>query len=211
MIIPFKHRVQELVALLITAFLKFILMDWMNQKLIYISLAIIFWCSYLIYRKNTTKGIFAYWGFNRENALNTFKFLLPFALLALPIFLIVGCYTKQAIFSWHILPILLIYPIWGTIQQFLIMSLFAGNLNDQEKMQIPNYAIILLTALLFGLIHLPYLLLAIGTFLLALIYTYTFLKYRNLWWLGIFHGCIGAFFYYWVLGRDTFLEVFKAI
>lgn len=90
------------------------------------------------------------------------------------------------------------------------MSLYAGNLADMDT-KISKLFIIISTALLFGLIHYPFTLLMIGTFFLALFYTYTFLRFRNLYVLGFFHGWLGAFFYYLVLGRDTYLEVFEVL
>jgi uncharacterized protein len=37
------------------------------------------------------------------------------------------------------------------------------------------------------------------------------LKERNIYVLGLFHGWLGGFFYYMVLGRDPFLEVFGKV
>ena len=48
----------------------------------------------------------------------------------------------------------------------------------------------------------------IGTFLLALFYGMVYLKTRNVWVMGILHGWLGALFFYTVVGRDPFAEVF---
>ena len=50
-----------------------------------------------------------------------------------------------------------------------------------------------------------------GTFILALLYTIVYLRERNLFALGLFHGWLGALFYYTVVGRDPFMEVFGQI
>ena len=49
----------------------------------------------------------------------------------------------------------------------------------------------------------------IGTFILALLYTTVYLRERNLFALGLFHGWLGALFYYTVVGRDPYMEVFR--
>jgi len=38
-----------------------------------------------------------------------------------------------------------------------------------------------------------------------------FLKYRNLWALGLFHGWLAAVFYFLALGRDPWLELIGTI
>ena len=119
-----------------------------------------------------------------------------------------GFYYETMIISWHIIPILIIYPIWGIIQQYLVVGLVAGNLNDQQKLNIPKIGIIIITSILFSIVHYPSTMLIIGTFLLAIIYTIEYLKERNLWVLGIYHGWLGCFYYYLVLNRDPFIEVF---
>lgn len=48
----------------------------------------------------------------------------------------------------------------------------------------------------------------LGTFLLALFYGYVYLRVRNVFMLGLFHGWLGGLFFYTVVGRDPFLEVF---
>jgi membrane protease YdiL (CAAX protease family) len=84
----------------------------------------------------------------------------------------------------------------------------AGNLKDMQRGRFSNAVIIFLTALLFGLLHYPFYWLVLGTFILALFYGYVYLKARNVYVLGIFHGWLGALFFYTVVGRDPFQEVF---
>ena len=71
--------------------------------------------------------------------------------------------------------------------------------------------LIVVTAALFAAIHLPFPILSAGTFLLALFYTWAFLKWRNIWALGLYHGLMGACFFYWVLERDGIQEVLNSI
>lgn len=81
-------------------------------------------------------------------------------------------------------------------------------MKDLKKNKWPDVVIITLTAVLFGLLHYPYYWLMAGTFVLALFYGHVYLKARNVYVLGIFHGWLGALFFYTVVGRDPFEEVF---
>jgi uncharacterized protein len=61
---------------------------------------------------------------------------------------------------------------------------------------------------MFGFMHYPDRWLMAGTFVLALLYCLIYLRERNLFALGLFHGWLGAVFYYTVVGRDPFMEIF---
>jgi len=124
---------------------------------------------------------------------------------------VTGYFLGTLNLTWHILPILVLYPVWGIIQQFLVIGLVAGNLQDLTSIRWSNTTIIFLTALLFGLIHYPYGWLMAGTFLLALFYGFIYLRARNIYVMGLFHGWLGAVFFYTLVGRDPFAEVLGKI
>ncbi|MCD8528527.1 MAG: CPBP family intramembrane metalloprotease [Chitinophagales bacterium] len=182
-------------------------MDWLNMKLVYILSTCLFWLVYFVYTYKTDKNRFQFWGLSTQNFKQTFKELAPFVFIFILAFIVVGHFLKTSVLSWHIIPILLIYPVWGIFQQVLMVGLFTSNIK-QLFPAISNGVLIVITALLFGLVHYPFYLLMIATFLLALVYTFLFLKGRNLLVFGIFHGWLGAFFYYCILHRDTLMEVF---
>lgn len=214
-----KHEIQqssnskwfEIVAAVLTGLGKFVFMDWLNWKLAYILVACLFWIGYVVYRKRHHTGILDYWGLSGLNFRKTFLELLPIALLFIGSFILVGNYLGTNILSWHIIPILLLYPIWGVIQQFLVVGLIAKNLDTLPATHVPRLAIIFFTALLFGLIHYPWQLLMLATFLLAVVYTILYLRHRNLIVLGIFHGWLGAFFFYTLMEKDPWLDVFGVL
>jgi membrane protease YdiL (CAAX protease family) len=203
-----KRRILEISAVILTAAGKFIFMDYLNWRFPFVAVAIISWVSYIIYRKSKQPGITKYWGFRTDNFKTVLKKVLPIGLLAVITFFGVGFYKGTLNISWHIIPILILYPIWGTIQQFLLIALTAGNLQDMKDQNLKKGIIILLAALLFGAIHYPYLWLMLATFILALFYGWIYLGERNIYVLGLFHGWLGGTFYYTVLERDPFLEMF---
>jgi len=206
-----KTRWLEIIAALITGLGKLVFINWLEWRLIYIIGACLFWGIYVYRRYKKNPGILKYWGFTFHNFGKTLKLLLPFGIISLLAFFIIGHYQGSNILSWRIIPLLFLYPLWGIIQQFLVIGLFAGNLKDMQQNHLPETLIILLTAFVFGIVHYPHLLLVGGTFLLAMCYTFVYMRHRNLYVLGIFHGWLGAFFYYVVLGRDAYLEVFGSL
>jgi uncharacterized protein len=195
----------EIFFVLITAAGKFIFMDWLNWKFPFIVIAIAGWTGYVWLRVKREPKILTKWGFRWDNFGLVVKRMLPFGIASVVLSLVVGYWLGTLNVTWHIIPILLVYPIWGTIQQFLVISLVAGNLQD---MKVNNWLSVLLAAMLFGLVHYPYGWLIQGTFVLALFYGYIFMKDRNVYAMGLFHGWLGGIFFYTVVGRDPFLEVF---
>ena len=170
-----KSRILEISAVILTAAGKFIFMDYLNWRFPFVAVAIISWVSYIIYRKSKQPGITKYWGFRTDNFKTVLKKVLPIGLLAVITFFGVGFYKGTLNISWHIIPILILYPIWGTIQQFLLIALTAGNLQDMKDQNLKKGIIILFAALLFGAIHHPYLWLMLATFILALFYGWIYL------------------------------------
>jgi len=203
-----RRRVFEILAVLATGLGKFIFMDALNYKFPFIFISITLWSSYVILRTRNTPSLLSYWGFRKDNFHSAFKLVLPFGIIAIFTFFAIGLWQSTINLTWHIIPILLIYPIWGIIQQFLVIALVAGNLQDLGRKSLKKPTIIVITALLFGSIHYPFTWLIIGTFLLALFYGFVYLRVRNIWVLGLFHGWLGALFFYTVVDRDPFIEVF---
>ena len=209
--VPNKTRIFEITAVVLTVIGKFIFMDLLNWRLPFILTVIIFWIGYVIFQSKKFPGIAKHWGFRWDNFIKVVKLILPFGIVSLIVFICVGLYQNTIHVTWHIIPILILYPIWGTIQQFLLIALTAGNLQDFKHPKISKGVIIVLVALLFGLIHYPVVWLAIGCFILALVYGLIYLKQRNVYVLGIFHGWLGGLFFYTVVDKDPFVQVFGPI
>lgn len=203
-----KVRILEIIAVVLTAIGKFIFMDFLELRLSFVVFAIISWGVYILYRYRQEKSILKYWGFRTDNFKKTFKLMLPYGIVSIIAFIIIGYFQNTINVTWHILPLLITYPIWGSIQQFLTIALIAGNLNDLKNTKLSKVSIIFITASLFSVVHFPSIWLMIGTFLLALFYGYVYLKVKNIYAMGAFHGWLGALFYYTVVNRDPFQEVF---
>lgn len=206
-----RKRFIEILLVLVTAIGKFIFMDYLNRRFIFVFAASLFWICYIGYTYKTKRELFKHWGFRTDNFKSVLLRVLPFGLISIVTFIIIGTIQKTINLTWHIIPILIFYPIWGTVQQFLLIALTAGNLQDYRKLKINRTTIILLSALLFAFVHYPIFWLITGTFILAVFYGFTYLKERNLYVLGLFHGWLGGLFYYTVLNTDPFVNTFGKI
>ena len=206
-----RIRILEISAVITTAVGKFIFMDVLNQRLPFIICVTILWTAYIVYQSRRSRTILHHWGFRDDNFNHTLKIVLPFAGVAVFLFVLVGAWQNTLNLTWHIIPVMILYPVWGVLQQFMVIVLVGGNLQDMESVSLPLWSIILMTAIFFGMVHLPFYWLVAGTFVLALFYGYVYMRSRNVWVMGILHGWLGALFYYTVVDRDPFLEVFKFI
>ncbi|WP_342347541.1 CPBP family glutamic-type intramembrane protease [uncultured Nitrospira sp.] len=62
--------------------------------------------------------------------------------------------------------------------------------------------------ILFAVVHFPDVWLMLATGLMACFFIPFYIRDRNLWPLGIYHGWLGRFLYLWVPGRDPWVSVF---
>lgn len=207
---PNKQKVFEITAAIFTGIGKFVFMDWLNWRLAFITCACFCWAIYVWYRYREDRTVLDYWGLSKANFGSTFKELFPIAVALVVGFILLGNYLGTNMLNWNILPVLLLYPLWGVIQQFLVVGLLAKNLETLDKPKIPRIGILLITATIFSVIHYPWALLMVATFFLAIVYTSLYLNRKNLIVLGIFHGWLGGFFFYTLMERDPWLEIFAA-
>jgi hypothetical protein len=175
---------------------------------VFIGGACLFWAAFVIVRAWQDGASFRYWGFRRDN--------LGAAIIPACIVFAVGSAGLGAV-AWaqgtlqlpvHALPMFLIYPVWGVIQQFLMLGVVVNNLECFPALRRRVPVLVLLVALIFGLIHAGNQRLMAATFLLELGIVALYLRHRNLWPLGVLHGWLGGLFYLWVENRDLWLERF---
>jgi uncharacterized protein len=209
--IPVRRRVLEIIAVILTALGKFVFMDFLDWKLPFILFVMAGWLVYVIYMKQRTSRVFKSWGFRTDNARQVTRKLLPLSLTAFVVFVFIGYVQGTINLSWHIIPVLVLYPAWGIVQQFLVIAMVGGNLkaiNPGNRQRIVNITV---TALLFGVIHYPYFWLMGGTFILGIVYGSIYFHSPNILVLGVFHGWLGALFFYTIVNRDPFIEIFGAV
>jgi uncharacterized protein len=195
----------EIVFVLLTGLGNILLADWMDLQLVYVVAACIFWTGYVASRSARDEAVLVEWGFTKRGFGRSIALLTPFMLLSVSGFAAYGIFTGNMVLNWHIFLLLLLYPFWGLVQQFLVVALIAGNIRRFSRY--PESVIVLLTASVFAMAHASSIPLSGASFFLALVTTTVYFRIRNLWALGLFHGLYGTCLYYFVLGRDPLLEI----
>ena len=95
-----RHIWFEIRALLITGMLKFVFIDWLDMRALYICGACLFWLIYAVVRYKSDPAILKRWGFHKNNFRQSFIFLIPVAIVSIAIIVIYGLLNNTAILNW---------------------------------------------------------------------------------------------------------------
>jgi uncharacterized protein len=202
-----KRQWFEIAAVLATGVMKYVFMDWLELRVFYIVIACLFWITFIFYRYRNNKLILKEWGFRKRNFKKAFLFLTPFALAVIVGIFWYGFIINATFLNWHLLPIIFFYPAWGIIQQFLVLSIVAGNLHAIPSVKLNKIQIILLVSVVFSLVHYPVFPLFVFTFFMEFLFALAFFKWRNLWPLGLYHGWVASLLLFFVLDRNLWNEL----
>lgn len=203
------RSVLEVSAVIGTGLLHLLFIEVFQLKAWFIALAVVSWAIYIAVRVRIDNSALRSWGFgsmNLRKASITSSIVAAIAVLAM-----IPISNGRLFFHWHILPLLFLYPIWGVIQQFLVQAMVVNNLAIISDRLSYRWMVTLVAAILFGFVHIPDLKLMMATFCIGLAFTPIYLRWRNLWPLGVYHGWLGVLYYFWVLERDPWLEVFGSL
>lgn len=100
----------------------------------------------------------------------------------------------------HFLYALLLYPLWGLIQQFAFCGILLGNLKRLGA----GWWSVPVMALAFCLVHYPSTFLMQLTGIGGLLIGAVYYRVANVWPVAIVHGVFGAFAYYVYRDKDPF-------
>lgn len=205
-----RGRIFELGAAAATAAGKFILAEWLGFQLHFTIGAIIFWAGYVMFRHKADPSVLRRWGF-RAAGMREAAILCGGALAVGAGFCIVyGVATGSGIVGPNLALLMLLYPAWGLVQQFLVVALFADNLMALTGERSPEFVIVMVSALVFSAVHVPETELIIVTFFLGIATTLIFFRTRNIWMIGLLHGWFASLFYFLVLGQDPLAPLLAA-
>lgn len=196
----------EFVAVAATGVLHLVFQS-LGAKGLFIGLASVSWMSYVMWRVRQDSSLWAKWGFHTKNLSSAFVW--PTVVFVVGVVLMAWYAMAHGRDLWlaHIFVLLLLYPLWGILQQFLVQALGVANLMALFPKQ--GWMVAMPVGIvLFSVIHFPNGLLMIATGLMAGLFIPCYLRDRNLWPLGLYHGWLGTFFYLWVLGRDPWMDIF---
>ncbi len=198
---------REMAAVVLTGTGHLILTTWLGKQMVFTIAAILFWIGFVGVRVHRDPSVLCRWGFRREGFWQSVRMLLPFGVVAVVAMVGYGLLAGTLIFSWDLIILLVLYPPWGLIQQFLVVGLLAGNLRKDGRL--PEWAIILVISLLFAAIHLPSIPLVIVAGLMAAVAIPVYFRTGNLYALGLLHGWIGSLAYFFVLGNDPLADLIR--
>jgi membrane protease YdiL (CAAX protease family) len=105
----------------------------------------------------------------------------------------------------ELLLLLLLYPLWGVVQQFV----FQGILHRAvlHCVDCRNVALFV-TTVLFAAVHVPDWRIVGLTLVAGFGWSWFFQRCPNLWVLGVSHGVLGGLTYPLLLGRNTLEQIF---
>lgn len=198
----------EIAAVLATGALFLLFEEVLRQKALFIGLAIAFWGAYVLRRARAEPGTWKAWGFGRDGLRPSAHAAIAILAAGAGLAALAGALRGTLRLHWHVLPLLALYPVWGLTQHFMLQALVARNL---DRLGTPRPVLVATTAALFALAHVPDPVLVTATFLLAAAFTPVYLRWKNLWPLGIVHGWLGALAYFRMLGRDPVEELIQQL
>jgi len=168
----------------------------------------VFWAALVAVRALRCKDAFRQWGFRADNLVQAAVVpALVLAVTAAAMALYAHLHGTLR-FPPHAALLLLLYPVWGLIQQFLALGIVVNNLELVPVLRGHRVGIVFIGAALFGILHGPDPGLVGGSFVLEVVCIPLYFRCRNLWPLAVLHGWVGALFYLWVLDRDLWVENF---
>lgn len=173
----------------------------------YIVVAVAFWIGVVVLTAKRRPAVLREWGFRRDNLGPAFRASAAVFVPLMFLMSVIAWFRGDLLVSASMAAMLLLYPAWGLVQQFLVQALLVTNL---AKGPLRNHHILLIAVggALFSVVHLGNSLLVFATALVGAVFVHLYLKFRNLWPLGLFHGWLATLFYLWILHRDKLTEIF---
>ncbi len=204
---PSRARIhRELLAVLASAALHFVATTWLRLYGVDVAVLGAGWLAYVVHRARTP-GVLARWGLTRVDLLPCARAAAIALLAGAAATAAIGLARGTFVLDFALLPLLLAYPLWGWIQQLLVLGIVVGNL---ERVGCRRGLLVAIAGVGFAAVHVPDWPLCGATLALGITCCVLFLRYRNLWPLGVLHGWLGACFYRWVLARDPWAELLAA-
>jgi uncharacterized protein len=176
-------------------------------KVIFIPSVLLFYGLYIYKSYRENPEFLTVWGLRMDNirARAAVKPTAIFTAIAAVIIMLMVKHTP----SWNMVYMLFLYPFYGIVQQFIVLSLVVNNLRHMYIPYVHENTLTLAISIIFGAIHLNSIVLAAATFLFAFGMMRIYLLFENIIVCGISHGVLATLLYYLVLGQDPLVELFS--
>jgi len=150
---------------------------------------------FFVYSNHMNKGSLKDLGFRLDNWHESFKIMLIFTLITIPVsyviwhfFFPVNNYFYYDSAFWRKL---FTYPFWSLFQQYIFLAFFFRRYRD---IFFPHTSMaILFSALTFSMVHIPTPPLILFCFVAGIIWAGTYNKYPNLFTIAISHSILAIF------------------
>ncbi|MHC4933355.1 MAG: hypothetical protein ACYTGV_14320, partial [Planctomycetota bacterium] len=123
-----RVRYLEIAAVVGTGLLHLVVSNVLGLLGPFIATALLGWGIYASVQVRRDRSILEEWGFTRRDLAPSFAATSLFAIVALAVMAAMGHAGGTLTLHWHILLLLMVYPVWGLVQQFLVQALVARNL-----------------------------------------------------------------------------------
>ena len=164
--------------------------------------------SYVIWRVRRSPNAPRIWGFRTDNIAPATRSQLPFLAISIVGLIVFAVVTGSSGLPKTFWFTIMLYPIWGIVQQFALQNFIANNL----KSAIPGPALLsLVAASIFAISHYPRLELVALSFVGGFFFTLAYRSHPNLWVVGAVHGILGSMVFYLVMGQDPGAEIIKLL
>jgi CAAX prenyl protease-like protein len=206
-----KRAWGEVLAALATGVLHPLTVHVFEAKGVFILVAAVGWSFYIGLRVRGDKRAIRVWGLSFHGLRPTARIAAVFAIAATAVMAVVALRRGSLQFHADMIPLVLLYPVWGLIQQVLVQGMVVGNLVSCYPHLSRSTSVVVVAGLLFGAVHLPDPVLTGASALMGGLFAAVFVRHRNVWPLGFVHGALGVLFYFWVLERDPWPELLASV
>lgn len=123
-----------------------------------------------------------------------------------------------AFFGWHLwmghdvsyvnlLLTFCLYLPWALLQQTIFQFYLLGRLRVLLPLA-PPILLAVVNGTAYGLVHLPNQQVTLLTIIGGIFWSYSYLRDRQIWPIAVSHAMVGSTFYYFVIARDLYGELF---
>lgn len=177
---------------------------------VFIPVCIISWGAFLVWRLRGDPNLAAQWGLRPSTNLRPLVLRLgPLMALFVALGAAYAVATDAPLLPKYLALSMLLYPLWGLIQQWLVQALLVDNVRALTGARLPW--LMLLGSVGFGIVHFQHPTLVLATAAMGAVYVVLFQRWRNLWPLAVCHGWLGSLFYPWVLGLNPLAEMLAGV